>query len=516
MNPLLDNLTEAQLLAFAEASAEARRAWNMAPYGCPPTLCPTGELWQMYNAEGKWHEWSNNPWQWDFMRAGTWARQRMLSGGNRIGKTLVPIVELVFHLTGDYPVWWKGYRFDEPIVAWEWAVSNEKSRDVQQKLFLGPGGGKNPGGGFLPAHLIASVSSRQAGMDNVADTVLVRYKGGRKNKLSRLMFKSYEQGRKVAQGESINWIRFDEEPEPDNSKHAGIWGECLTRLLDNDGHLVVTYTPIAGNTEILDHFDSGAEGRFITKAGYWYDWTDVPHLAPTARKWFIDSLPEHERPARCRGEPRLGSGRAFAVSEEVLLVAPFELPSHTFWILGHDFGLDHCAGSVKLAIDRVNDIWYLVWASKATQEQVPYHAATLRGQGHWIPVAWPHDGHKRAYTLGTEGGKEIRDLYMQAGANMLPLSARYDRKKGGSQSSEPILLEINNRARTGRFKIFNTPETLPFREEYRTYHRDEHGKLVAKRDDCVKALFYAGMMVRHAVQREPRILGSVYRGSLVA
>jgi phage terminase large subunit-like protein len=429
--------------------------------------------------------------------------------------TLMPEVELTYHLTGEYPDWWSGYRFEQPITAWEWATTNEKSRDVQQKILLGPGGAKRPGGGLIPIHLIEDISFRQCGLDNVADKILVRYQG-RKNKLAILQLKTYAQGREAAQGESIQWIRFDEEPDPNNLKHAGIWGECLTRIFDNDGHLVVTYTPIAGNTEILQHFDSGGDSRWICKAGYWYDWTDVPHLGEVARKRHIDSLPEHERPARCRGEPKLGSGRVFMVSEEMLLCPPFELPPHTFWIMGHDFGLDHAAGSVKLAIDRVHDIWYLTWSSRAAHEQVPYHAATLRMQGPWIPVAWPHDGHKRAYSLGEAGGREIRDLYMAAGANMLPISARYERKKGGAQSSEPIILELNNRARTGRFKIFNCPETLPFREEYRVYHRDEHGKLVPRKDDVLKALFYAGMMQAYAQQREPTFNRPVYSGSMVA
>lgn len=504
------------LMSQVEALLAARRAWGFIPYGAAQTLCPNGSIWQEYNTQGKWHEWTNKPWQWDFFSAGKHARHRLISGGNRVGKSVSPAIELIYHLTGDYPDWWPGFRFDESILAWEWATTNEKSRDVQQKLILGPGGGKNPNLGFLPKDRILDISFRQCGLDNVVDTVQVRFGRGKKVKRSLLRFKVYEAGMKAAQGESVPWIRLDEEIDPANAKHKGIFGECLARLLDCNGFLTASRTPLAGAIEFSKHFLADSEGRWNTTAGYWYDYTDVPHLSAEARKLHIDAIPEVEQPARCRGEEKLGSGRAFMCREEDILCDPFEPPAHFFWILGHDFGLSHPAGFAKLGIDRVNDIWYLVWTYKKAQEQIPYHVATLRSQGDWIPVAWPHDGHRRGYSLKESGGEEIRKLYMQAGANMLPMSARYDNKHGGGQSSEPILQQINNRMRTGRFKVFNTRDTLPFREEFRIYHRDDRGILVDQRDDVIKAVFYAAMMARFAIQKDFRIPGSVYKGSMVA
>ena len=36
---------------------------------------------------------------------------------NRVGKSYVGAMEMAIHLTGEYPKWWKGKRFKEPIKA---------------------------------------------------------------------------------------------------------------------------------------------------------------------------------------------------------------------------------------------------------------------------------------------------------------------------------------------------------------------------------------------------------------
>ena len=78
---------------------------------------------------------------------------------------------------------------------------------------------------------------------------------------------------------------------------------------------------------------------------------------------------------------------------------------------------------------------------------------------------------------------------------MLGFSARYDDSKGGGQSREPITLEILERMRTGRFKVFN--HLSEWFEEKRMLHRKD-GKIVPERDDIESATRYAVMMLRCA------------------
>src|SRR3546814_18531691 len=56
---------------------------------------------------------------------------------NRVGKTEgVGGYETTLHLTGEYPSWWEGRRFERPIAAWVAGKTNETTRAiVQTKLF---------------------------------------------------------------------------------------------------------------------------------------------------------------------------------------------------------------------------------------------------------------------------------------------------------------------------------------------------------------------------------------------
>ena len=44
--------------------------------------------------------------------------QRILMAANRVGKTYCGAAETAYHLTGNYPEWWQGHRFNKPIRAW--------------------------------------------------------------------------------------------------------------------------------------------------------------------------------------------------------------------------------------------------------------------------------------------------------------------------------------------------------------------------------------------------------------
>ena len=140
---------------------------------------------------------------------------------------------------------------------------------------------------------------------------------------------------------------------------------------------------------------------------------------------------------------------------------------------------------------------YVIDCYRKANETAPYHAAWFNKANRDIPVAWPHDGMNREKS----GGRTLADAYRSHGVNMLSKSARYPKvpgedEKGGGQPVEPIVDEVLTRMQTGRFKVFaNLSEWF---EEKRSYHRKD-GLIVAKRDDILKATFYAIMMRRYAV-----------------
>ena len=89
-------------------------------------------------AENKLAHYRPYPKQAAFHEAGAKHRERLLMCANRFGKTMCGAAELAFHLTGDYPDWWNGKRFDKPVRAWAAGVTAETTRDVLQEKLIGP------------------------------------------------------------------------------------------------------------------------------------------------------------------------------------------------------------------------------------------------------------------------------------------------------------------------------------------------------------------------------------------
>lgn len=425
-------------------------------------------------------------WQREFHEAGIDHPERMLMAANRVGKSQSAACECSYHLTGDYPDWWQGKRFDKPTLVWTGSPTNETSKEIVQSELIG-GLGETMGTGWVPkSKVVGRPTTRQAGVKNVIDSFQVRHRSGG---LSLCALKTYEQGWQKWQGTAPHVVWLDE--EPDDYK---IFSEAQTRTLTSHGIVLVTFTPLLGVTELVDHFRQGGEGIYIRGA----TWDDAPHLSQEDKVRLKASYRDHERDARTQGIPMMGEGAVFPVSDDKIKVDPFRIPGHWSRLKGCDFGIDHPAAGVEIAWDREQDVVYLIDCYRQKNETAAYHAAWFNKSSKFIPVSWPHDGMNREKS----GGKTLAQHYRDHGVNMLSKSARYPKgrgeieEKGGPQPVEPIVDEMLERMSTGRFKCFST---LPdFFEEKRSYHRS-NGQIVAKRDDILKALFYAVMMKRFGV-----------------
>ncbi len=64
-----------------------------------------------------------------FHEAGLKYRERLFLAGNQLGKTVAGGFEVAMHLTGLYPDWWRGRRWDRPIIAWAAGLTGETTRD---------------------------------------------------------------------------------------------------------------------------------------------------------------------------------------------------------------------------------------------------------------------------------------------------------------------------------------------------------------------------------------------------
>jgi len=219
---------------------------------------------------------------------------------------------------------------------------------------------------------------------------------------------------------------------------------------------------------------------------------DAGHYSKEEIENIISGYPEHEREARAKGIPVLGSGRIFPIKEEDIIIEPFKIPDYFSQINGLDFGWDHPQACVNLAHDRDADIIYVCKIYKRAQTTPEIAAITLRGWGEWIPTAWPHDG----YQHDKGSGLELAAQYRQAGLNMLPEHATHT---DGGYGVEAGLMVMLDRMNSGRFKVFRG--LTEWFDEFRLYHRKE-GKVFKEFDDLMSATRYGTMMIRHACLSE--------------
>src|SRR3990170_1571361 len=399
--------------------------------------------------------------QAEFHAAGAKFRERMLIAANQVGKTLGASREIAMHLTGQYPDWWKGLRFDRPNHWLAGSESGELTRRGVQRLLLGRDIKTAIGNGAIPADRIVGVTMAR-GVAEMADTVPGRWGD---NGTSTVSLKSYDQGRAKWQADTVDGVWFDEEPPED------VYIEGLTRTNTTLGPVLTTLTPVNGMSTVVKRF-------MIDKMpGTWHitmTIDDAEHYTPAQRAAIIASYPLHEREARARGVPSMGSGLIFPVEESLITVPAFGIPAHVPRINGLDFGWDHPTAATSNAWDRDADVWYVTQAYRRSEASPILHAAAIKPWGAWIPVAWPHDGNN-----DLAAGPALAGQYKAQGLKMLPEHATHE---DGSNSVEAGLMDMLDRMQTGRFKVF--AHLADFFEEYRMYHRKD-GKVVKLMDDLI-------------------------------
>ena len=94
---------------------------------------------------------------------------------------------------------------------------------------------------------------------------------------------------------------------------------------------------------------------------------DVAHYSAEEKARIIASYAAHEREARTKGVPTLGSGRIFPVPEDAICIKQRDFPSHWPRIGGLDFGWDHPFAAVELVWDRDTDCVYVSRCHRASQ-----------------------------------------------------------------------------------------------------------------------------------------------------
>lgn len=405
-----------------------------------------------------------------FIKAGSTHTERAFIAGNRCGKTLTGLYELVTHCTGDYPDWWEGKRFNKPVQCWLVGDRGEIIRDSMQRDLVGHNGF---GTGLIPKDAFHGTPSGLQGCPGGYGTYFIKHKSGG---ISKIIVKTYQSGKNAFESASVDVAMLDEECPMD------IYVEVQMRVLTTGGTVYLTFTPDSGLTDTVMHFlekpKVGEQERFVVMVG----WDDVPHLSEEKKRQLLAVIPPHLRDVKTKGVPYLGSGAIYPIPEDEIMCEPFSIPY--YWPKA--YALDPSWGrtaAVWGAYNEAEDIWYIYSEYVRGQAEIPIHVDAIKSRGAYI------NGVVDPYASGGGRGKDgeaFLDAYTKHGLNL----------ELANNAVEAGIQTVFERLSTGRLKFFKTMSNLFY--EYRMYRRDDKGKIVKKNDDgldCVRYLMMSGLDV---------------------
>jgi phage terminase large subunit-like protein len=416
--------------------------------------------------------------QQEFFTLGATRRERLLTAGNQQGKTHAGAAEMTWHLTGDYPDWWRGRRFPGRVRAWAAGMSAAAVMDtVQRKLCGEPGVEDLWGTGLIPKDRLVGRSLGR-GVQHGLDSIQVRHRTG---EISILRFKSYEQGRGKFQVETLDVIWNDEEAPFD------IYIEELARITATKGLIYTTFTSMMGETRLVARFfKEASDDRAVVSIGL----ADALHIPPEEYERIIQGIPAYQRVARIHGGIMRGMGRIFETPEEAIQEPPVPyIPIYWRKLWGIDPGIAHPFAAVLVLHDVDNDVIHVHHCIRMRDATPMGHCHAMRQIGAAAPVAWPKDAGDREKSTG----EPLAAQYRRHGALMVGTHAAWP---DGSMSTEAGIAEMDERMRTGRFKV--AAQLGEWFEEYRNYHRGENLQIVKMNDDLLSATRICVMMLRHA------------------
>jgi phage terminase large subunit-like protein len=436
------------------------------------------------------------PKQREFFALGATKLERCLTAGNQYGKSIAGSAEMAIHLTGLYPDWWDGRRWDHLIRAWAAGETGDMNRDILQGKLCGEGanGPDHPawGTGFIPRENLLSRTLAH-GVSGAFDTLLVRHISGG---VSVLSFKAYAQGRAKFASDTVDLIWFDEEPPMD------VYTEALARLTATGGMIYLTFTAMLGPSEVAMRFfsddtEEAKRDRALVKIGF----KDALHLTEKDYETLVARYPAYQHAARIHGEIMLGEGAVWENVDIGSLVVPAtplsDIPPYHRKIWGIDFGIGHPFAAVLAVHDTERDAITLIHEVKVKDALPATHTAMMRAVAPTVPVAWPHDGNNRQEGSGVELFKYYRGTMASPGLVMRPEHAQFPLRQ---YSTEAGILDILTRMREGRFAV--SANCSRWVEEARSYHR-KNGLIVKINDDLMSATRQAVMDIRYAKSVHP-------------
>lgn len=284
-------------------------------------------------------------------------RNRWVFGGNRTGKTECGAVESVWMARGTHP--FRENRKD--VFGWVVSLTQQVQRDVAQAKILK----------YLPERYICDVVMREgkkgAAEYGVIDYILVKNVFGG---ISKIGFKSCDQGRERFQGTSLDFVWFDEEPPKD------IYDECRMRVFDKCGDVFGTMTPLKGLTWVYDEIELNEKNNPQVWCEY-MEWSDNPYLDKEEIKAMTSSVSEQDQLSRRYGKFTVGEGLVYPeFDQSVHVIDPFDVPKEWQTNISIDPGLTNPTSCHFYAVDFDGNIYVVAEHFEAGQS-VDHHVKKI-------------------------------------------------------------------------------------------------------------------------------------------
>ena len=283
-------------------------------------------------------------------------RNRWVFGGNRSGKTECGAVEAVWTARGIHP-----YRENKPTNGWVVSLSYEVQREVAQAKILS----------YLNPDWIQDVvmtSGKKGEYEyGIIDYILVKNVFG---SLSRIGFKSCDQGREKFQGASLDWVWFDEEPPKE------IYQECVMRVLDTKGNIWGTMTPLKGLSWVYDEIYLNTPNN----PQVWHEhieWGDNPFLDDEEVQALSSVMDKDTLESRRYGRFSQSDGMVYTEFDQTKhVIEPFDVPSDWQDMITIDPGLNNPTACLFCAVDYDGNI-YVVAEHYQAGKDIDYHVTKL-------------------------------------------------------------------------------------------------------------------------------------------
>lgn len=468
--------------------------------------------------------WKPYPYQLNWIEASKTYRQRYLSAANRIGKTYSACMELAIHITGLYPEWWNGRKFDfkEPATFWAIGVSQDALASSLYKNLLGVTDCRNLtdlGSGTIPRDNINIFSLVKDGARCIQ--LRVKHVNGHENVLQ---FFASTQDESVFMGASVDYVLMDEQ-FPNETE---LFAQCFTRTATTRGMVSVTATPEKGQTQLWKEFHANESGRRYMQIA---TWDDAPHLTEEDKAELLAGYPTYQHKMRKEGIPIIGEAAVYPFNEEEIngSVTQAEIlanPAEWLMMWSCDFGKSDADGadpSVLLLLahnvrtDRTFTLYE--WNSKQDAREnrlsyMPEHMATIIKSSAFpnAPLLCPHDANNAIE--GKANTTRITE-FLRCGVNVhrrvFEIPLRYtmgaiEKPKHNRDLVFTIQL-INKFFRDGTLKI-DTKGMRKLWEEYQIYQWQKNGKPNDNNNHHLDALRLGAISIRDKGAFAFRCIGS--------